>query len=60
MDKQQNSIIWLLIGVALGGIIVYLFTKLKEKQLTSTVQLIRDKDGRIIEFTTIPLGGRIG
>lgn len=54
MDNDTKVILFLIIGILIG-VGGYLLIKRLIEESPSTVSIARDKEGRIIEFSTLPL-----
>lgn len=54
MDSDTKVILFLIIGILIG-VGGYLLIKRLIEESPSTVSIARDKEGRIIEFSTLPL-----
>jgi hypothetical protein len=58
--EDRANITYIILGAILGAIVVFIIMKLLQRQTSSTISLVRDKEGRLIEYTILPLGGQIG
>lgn len=53
--EKDNGVMYLILGILAGAVITYVVIKLLQKQSSMTVSLGRDKDGRLTEYTVLPL-----